>query len=171
MVEILANDRDLEGIKDQIQQEAKDAEIVRVRKGKAFGLVVCSKCAVAHALQDLACAITSQKVKRDGSVELQLLASRREVFRQLIERLRSEGVTVDVLRLTSSVGEVDGGKITVRQEQVMRKALELGYYDYPRRIRQKKLAEACGVSSSTLSELLRRAERNMIVDSGIRDVV
>jgi hypothetical protein len=110
-------------------------------------------------------------MNRDGSVELQLLASRREVFRQFVDRLRSEGVTVDVLRLTSSVGDVDGGKITVRQEQVMRKALELGYYDYPRKIRQKKLAEACGVSSSALSELLRRAERNMIVDSGIRNVV
>lgn len=170
-VEILANDRDLEGIKDLIQKEAEDAEIVRVKKGKAFGLVVCSKCVVAHTVQDFACTITSQRVNRDGSVELQLLARRREVFRQLIDRLRSEGIQVNVLRVTSSVGDAHGGKITVRQEEVMRKALELGYYDYPRKIRQKKLAEACGISSSALSELLRRAERNLIVDSGIRNVV
>jgi hypothetical protein len=89
----------------------------------------------------------------------------------LIDRLRSEGVKVDVLRLTSSIDDVDGDKITVRQEQVIRKAFELGYYDYPRKIRQKKLAEACGISSSNLSELLRRAERNMIVDSGFRNVL
>jgi len=163
-VEILANDQDLEGIKDQMQREAEDTEIVRVSKGKAFGLVICSKCIVAHALQDFVCTITSQRVNRDGSVEMQLLARRREVFQQLVDRLRSEGVKVDVIRLATKLAKVGGEKITVRQEQVMRKALELGYYDYPRKIRQKKLAEACGLSSSALSELLRRAERNMMLE-------
>jgi predicted DNA binding protein len=170
-VEILADDRDLEGIKDQIQNEAADTEIIRVKEGKAFGLVVCSKCIVARTMRDLACTVTSQRVNRDGSVELQLLASGREIFRRLVDGLRSRGVEVDVLGLTSSIGDVDGGKITARQEQIIRKALELGYYDYPRRIRQRKLADACGISSSTLTELLRRAERNIIEDSGIRNTV
>jgi predicted DNA binding protein len=170
-VEILADDRKLEGIKDQIQNEATGTEIIRVKEGKAFGLVICSKCIVAHTMRDLACTITSQRVNRDGSVDLQLLASGREIFRQLVDGLRGKGIEVDVLRLTSSIDDVDGEKITARQEQIIRKALELGYYDYPRRIRQKKLASACGVSSSTLSELLRRAERNIIVDRGIHNAV
>jgi predicted DNA binding protein len=170
-VEILADDRNLEGIKDQIQNETVDTEIIRVKEGKAFGLVMCSKCIVAHTMRDLACTITSQRVNRDGSVELQLLASGREIFRRLVDGLRSRGIQVEVLGLTSSIDDVDGGKVTARQEQIIRKALELGYYDYPRRIRQKKLASACGISSSTLSELLRRAERNMIVDRGIRNAV
>jgi predicted DNA binding protein len=161
----------LEGIRDQIKNEAAGDEIIRVKEGKAFGLVICSECIVAHTMRDLACTLTSQRVDRDGSVELQLLASGREIFRRLVDGLRSRGVEVDVLGLTSSIGDVDRGKITARQEQIIRKALELGYYDYPRRIRQKKLASACGISSSTLSELLRRAERNIIVDSGIRSAV
>jgi predicted DNA binding protein len=168
---MLADDRNLEGIKEQIQNEAADTEIIRVKEGKAFGLVICSNCIVAHTMRDLACTITSQRVNRDGSVELQLLASGREIFRQLVDRLRSKGIKVDVLRLTSSIDDVNGEKITARQAQIIRKALELGYYDYPRKIRQKKLADVCGISSSTLSELLRRAERNIIVDSGIRNAV
>jgi predicted DNA binding protein len=170
-VEILADDRDMQGIKDQIQNEAADTEIIRVKEGKAFGLVVCSRCIVAHAMRNVACTVISQRVDRDGSVELQLLAGGRSIFRRLVEGLRSGGVEVEVHGLTSSISDVDGGKITARQEQIIRKALELGYYDYPRKIRQKKLADACGVSSSTLSELLRRAERNIIVDSGIRNPV
>jgi predicted DNA binding protein len=170
-VEILADDRKLGSIKDQIHNEAPGTEIIRVKEGKAFGVVICSKCIVIHMMRDLACTITSQRVNRDGSVELQLLARGKEVFRELVDGLRSKAVEVDVLRLSSNIDDVDGQKITARQEQIILKALELGYYDYPRRIRQKELANACGVSSSTLSELLRRAERNMIVDSGIRNAI
>jgi predicted DNA binding protein len=170
-VEILADDRKLEGIKEQIKNEAAGDEIIRVKEGKAFGLVICSECIVAHTMRDLACTITSQRVNRDGSVELQVLASGRETFKQLADGLRSKGIEVEVARLTSSIEDVDGEKMTARQQQVIQKALELGYYDYPRRIRQKELANACGVSSSTLSELLRRAERNIIVDSGVRDAL
>jgi predicted DNA binding protein len=170
-IEILADDRKLESIKDQIRNEASGDEIIRVKEGKAFGLVICSECIVAHTMRDLACTITSQRVNRDGSVELQVLASGRETFKQLADGLRRRGIEVEVARLTSSIENVDGEKMTARQQQIIQKALELGYYDYPRRIRQKELANACGVSSSTLSELLRRAERNIIVDSGIRDAL
>jgi predicted DNA binding protein len=170
-VDLVAEDRCLEQIRRQIRNEAADTEIIRVREGRAFGLVICSRCVVAHAMRDLPCTITSQRVNRDGSVELQLLASGRRIFGRLVERLRGKGVEVDVLRLTSNINGLEGEKITARQEQIVRKALELGYYDYPRKIRQKRLADACGISSSTLSELLRRAERNMIVDRGIRSTV
>ena len=87
------------------------------------------------------------------------MASGRNTLKQLTDRLLSEGIEVKILRLTSMIG---GEKMTTKQEQVIRKALEMGFYDCPRRIRQKDLAKLCGLSSSTLTELLRRAERNMI---------
>jgi predicted DNA binding protein len=166
-VEILADDQKLGPIANEMKEEAVDSEVVRVKKGKAFGLVACPICPAAAAMEDLRCAITSQRVDKDGSVELTILASGEGAFKQLVSRLRNMGMEVEMLRLTSRLDNVEEETITTRQKQVMRKAFELGYYDYPRKIRQKKLANVCGVSSSTLSELLRRAEHN-IVDSRIR---
>lgn len=158
-VEILADDEKIDLITDQISDQVISSEIVRVREGKAFGLVISPRCVAAEAVRNLTCAIISHRVERDGFVELEVLASGRDTLKQLIDRLLSEGIEIKVLKLTSSI---HGEKVTARQEQVVRKALEMGYYGYPRRIRQKELANVCGISSSTLTELLRRAERNII---------
>jgi predicted DNA binding protein len=158
-VEILAEDDKIDLIKNDISGQVISSEIIRVKHGKAFGVVVTSRCAVADALKDLTCTITSQVVQRDGSIKLEVLASGRTTLKHVINRFLSSGAEVSVLRLTSNV---DDEKLTGRQQQIVRKALEMGYYEYPRRIRQKELASACGVASSTLAELLRRAERNII---------
>jgi len=158
-VEILAEDDKIDLIKDEISDQVISSEIIRVKNGKAFGVVVTPSCVVADALKDLTCTITSHTVQRDGSIKLEVLASGRSTLKHVIDRFLSSGAEVSVLKLTPNV---DGEKLTGRQQQIVRKALEMGYYDYPRRIRQKELASACGVASSTLAELLRRAERNII---------
>ncbi|AAK40773.1 bacterio-opsin activator [Saccharolobus solfataricus] len=52
--------------------------------------------------------------------------------------------------------------ITARQEQILRIALEAGFFDYPRRIGLKDLAKKLNISPSSLSEIIRRAEKNVI---------
>jgi hypothetical protein len=54
--------------------------------------------------------------------------------------------------------------MTSRQEKVLRSALELGYYEYPKRINTEELANILKIRSSTLSEILRRAEKNVVSD-------
>jgi predicted DNA binding protein len=53
--------------------------------------------------------------------------------------------------------------LTVRQEQVLVAALESGYFDYPRKVRLSELAKRLNISPSTLDEVLRRAERNVLL--------
>jgi len=53
-------------------------------------------------------------------------------------------------------------KMTPRQDRVLRSALELGYYDYPKKISTGGLAEVLKIKSSTVSEILRRAEKYAI---------
>jgi len=158
-VEILAEDEKIDLIKDQISDQVISSEIIKVKDGKAFGVVVSPWCAAAEALRDLTCTITSHAVERDGSIKLEVVANGRDTLNRLIYRFHRGGAEVSVLRLTSNV---EDEKLTGRQEQIIRKALEMGYYEYPRKIRQKELANTCGVASSTLAELLRRAERNLI---------
>ncbi len=54
--------------------------------------------------------------------------------------------------------------LTARQEQILKLALESGFYDFPRKITERELARRLNVSQSSLSEILRRAEKNVITD-------
>jgi len=158
-IEILAEDERIGLIKDKINDQVISSEITRVKDGKALGVVVSSACPAAAALTDLTCIITSHNVESDGSIKLEILADSRGTVKQLIDRFHSSGAEVTDLKLTSNVA---GEKLTGKQERIVRKALEMGYFEYPRKIRQKELATACGLASSTLTEVLRRAERNII---------
>ncbi len=68
----------------------------------------------------------------------------------------------------SEVGPLDHQvALTERQEQVLGKALEQGYFEFPRRISLTGLSELVGVRPSTLSEILRGAERR-VLESSVR---
>ncbi len=49
-------------------------------------------------------------------------------------------------------------KLTKKQRDILKAAVKYGYYDNPRRITQKELAEKLGISRSYLSESLRAIE-------------
>jgi len=57
--------------------------------------------------------------------------------------------------------------LTTRQEQVLGTALTQGYFEFPRKISLTNLSELVGVRPSTLSEILRSAERR-VLESTIR---
>jgi predicted DNA binding protein len=68
---------------------------------------------------------------------------------------------VKVERLTALRGtEV----LTSRQEEVVRRAFAAGYFDYPRKTGSSKLAAELGISASTLSEVMRAAQRRILAE-------
>jgi predicted DNA binding protein len=76
-----------------------------------------------------------------------------------LQRLHKDGVVYkigEVSPLSSQKG------LTPRQQKVLRSALELGYYDFPKRISTQQLASTLGIKSGTVAEILRRAEKNVI---------
>ena len=158
-VEILSDGHKIDEITVQVKDHTISSDIVKVSEGRAFGLVVSPACVAAKTVEDLTCVITAHRVRRDGFMELEVLASGEDTLKQIMQRLSRKGIEVSVLEMTS---DIDREKVTAREEQVVRRALDMGYFDYPRKIRQRELASACGICSSTLAELLRRAERNII---------
>jgi predicted DNA binding protein len=158
-VELFGEDEKVNLAREWIQRQTVGSEIARVRRGEAFGVVVNSGCPLANAATDLICQITSHRVWPDGYSELEAIATSRNTIKKLMKTLIARDMGVRLLE----VGPVIVSKgLTSRQEQLMRKALQMGYYDFPRRIRQRELARACGLSSSTLAEVLRRGERNLV---------
>jgi predicted DNA binding protein len=66
------------------------------------------------------------------------------------------------VRLVSKHEIVSASLLTLRQETVLKRAFELGYYDYPSRINAKELAIILKITPSTLSEILRRSEHKLV---------
>ena len=50
-------------------------------------------------------------------------------------------------------------KLTAREENILKIALEKGYFEHPKKITHHKLARILGVSPATLTEMLRRGQQ------------
>ena len=88
-----------------------------------------------------------------------------EALTELVDALRDRaGVGVEVLEL----GRYDRrqgtavGELTDRQYEAVEAATRLGYYDVPRSVSLVAVADELGVAEATASELLRRAESNLM---------
>jgi len=56
----------------------------------------------------------------------------------------------------------DKSDVTYREEEILRIALEKGYFDFPKKVKLEELANYFGVAPSTLSEILRRGQRKVL---------
>jgi hypothetical protein len=71
-----------------------------------------------------------------------------------------------LLRLTrGGEPESPGEGLTDRQREALRTAYELGYFDIPRRTSLEEIGEELDVSSSSVSERLRRAQTQLIEET------
>ena len=76
----------------------------------------------------------------------------------VLERLEMLKIDFKVERITKIRGK---GVLTERQEDVVKRALKSGFFDFPRRTDSEALARDLGIAVSTLSEILRAAERRI----------
>ncbi|WP_256298447.1 helix-turn-helix domain-containing protein [Haloarchaeobius salinus] len=72
-----------------------------------------------------------------------------------------EAVTVDVRRVSDGVTAHDTA-VSARQQDALRAAWDLGYYEIPRRNGIEAVADELDCAVSTASELLRRAEAHAV---------
>ena len=80
-------------------------------------------------------------------------------LKRLLKEFIEARIDVKVLKVVKARSE---DIVTSRQEQIIRIALEAGFFDFPRKITLNQLAEKLNISSSTLAEIIRRAEKNII---------
>lgn len=88
-----------------------------------------------------------------------LLISPQERAKNFYDSLLGQNVRVDVLYSGEYSPEA---KLTARQQEVLKRAIEAGYYDYPRRITLTHLAGKIGVAKSTLSQTLMLVESEVV---------
>lgn len=103
--------------------------------------------------------IRSVKVLGKNATYLDLMFLDEVELRKTVKTLREKDVKPQLTRLRNLEKVMT---VTPRQEEALAAALAMGYYEYPRNLNLTKLAEKLSIAPTTLSEILRRAERKLI---------
>lgn len=95
----------------------------------------------------------------DGVAEVEVTGEHERVA-EMGRRLRELGLEFEVERVRQ---RVDPARLlTDRQREVLLAAVDLGYYDVPRRATLTEVADHVGIAKSTCSETLQRVQRTVI---------
>ena len=95
----------------------------------------------------------------NGTLELETTVPQEKLSR-LGESLDSFGISYSVECIQQETESYS--VLTDRQEWLLRNAIEGGYYDTPRRMTLVELADEVGIAKSTCSEILHRAEGQVL---------
>lgn len=90
------------------------------------------------------------------------IARKSSDFRQILARLSKEGIET---RIEDVAPLERKATLTGRQKEIMATAVAQGYFEFPRKISLTGLSELVGVKPSTLSEILRSAERRIMANA------
>jgi len=163
LVEISGDQDELE----KVLREFKTVPWVRnydldfVKSGKLVGEVVTYKCLACASLAGSNCHIMSASAKADGAISWRLMTSDRTELKKLVSKLKKLGCDAKLVKLSPiDVQDV----LTNRQEEIIMMAFEKGFFDTPRKSKLKDLARITGVSQATLSEILRKGQKRIVVD-------
>jgi len=130
-------------------------------RGKVIGAITTARCEICRILTDSDVFLISAESKGGGKVDWTLVLSDKSVLKNIFDHLKSKGVEADLVKLTKID---DKESLTERQDKITHVAFERGYFDYPKRISLRELARMFDVSPSTLSEILRKGQRKIVLD-------
>ncbi|MDG7001100.1 MAG: helix-turn-helix domain-containing protein [Nitrososphaerota archaeon] len=91
----------------------------------------------------------------DGLIQWNMFVKDENEMAKAMDMLQFRGVGAEVKRIENAFSE---DLLTKRQEEVLLAAVRLGYFDFPRKKSLTQLAAELSIKSSSLSEILRRAE-------------
>ncbi len=98
---------------------------------------------------------------KKGRMKWLLITDDNRTVGKLSEKLEEIGCDVKIDRITPLS---EKGVLTGRQQEIVQAAFAAGYFDFPRRIGSTRLANQLGVSVSTLSEVMRAAQRRIFAE-------
>jgi predicted DNA binding protein len=138
------------GIKAVVEMKTSDAEIVVVDE---------HDCAIAGKILESGAIVTSALIT-DGKVSWTLLCQH-DSLKKILDFLDEVNVKHELV-YKAKLTNTRSNDLTAKEYEILRLALERGFFDYPKKIRLEELAKLLGISKSTTSELLRRAIKKVI---------
>jgi predicted DNA binding protein len=160
LIEVCLNDVSFT-VLEKIISDIEGIEIVNtgdITRNRVVLTVGVDKCDICQAILSSGCFLTSAWTKGDRIV-WRFISPKKEYIKKIAESLTDLNINYTLTRL-QNLDEREC--LSLKQEMVIRIALEKGYYDIPQRIGIKEIANEVGISKATVSELLRRGTKNLI---------
>lgn len=163
LVEIAGIPEELEQVLSTLKAEpwVESFDLDYVGPEKLVGEVVTHKCLACAMLAGSDSHLVSAQANKDGTVLWRVITSDRNDVKRLISRLKKAKFEVDLLRLAPIDERMP---LTKRQEEIILMAYEKGFFETPRKVKLKDLSRITGVSQATLSEILRKGQKTIVVD-------
>ncbi len=160
-VEIAVSGNELLDIIDKLKENSNvlDVKVIYSDDVKALVNVVGIFNEIYKILADFDVFISAMRNLHDGWSELVLMVPNNKVLKKILKRLYDAGIQMRVKSITYAKNKTI---LTSKQDNIIRIAYELGYYDFPRKTNLTSLAKKLNLSSATLSEILRRGEYRII---------
>lgn len=162
LVEVNLREEDSDAVIKAIQdfEHVVNLEITERHKGRLLAIVEVRDCPGCVSLATADVFLLSAHTTEDRRLEWKVAFSNRDDLDKLIAELQKTGSDVELVRVSNAID--DGLRLTDRQLKIVEVAFKRGYYDYPKRISIRELARIFGVSTATVSEILRRGQRKII---------
>lgn len=133
-------------------------ELIRSDSGHIYGSATSRRCTVCKYVAKSKCFLETVGIGSDERAKWTVLGSEGS-YRELVQSLEAQRVPFEVKR-RRAVEDTD--LLTTRQEQILAIAFDRGYFDFPKKIGLKDLADQIGVKTSTLGEILRRGQKKIL---------
>lgn len=163
LVTIKGDDKILNRILEEIKchQSVGGVEVKTREQGLVSFLVDIVRCKACEMLIRSKAFMVFPVDIQKGRMKWLLITDDNRTIGKICDELTEGGYDVKIERVTAF-----GGKriLTERQEEVIRVAFSSGYFEYPKKTGSSKLASRLGISVSTLSEIMRAAQRRILAE-------
>ena len=161
-VEITSNKVNSEKLTTELRNlgDVTEADVASVGSNRVVGAVTSNDCTVCSLIMDSKTGyfVGPATTETDCQLNYKLFLNG-EGIPGFLQSLHDKGVFYKISEIAKMAPQ---RALTPKQERVLKSALELGYYEYPKRISTEGLSKALHLAPSTISEMLRRAERRII---------
>lgn len=138
--------------------ENGDCNITRLGTNHYLAMVTNRRCFLSKLINESGCFLVSAEPDTDTLIRWTLIGPNSTVLHNLLSRMRESGYCY---QMVSSSSVSMSSTLTSRQEECFNLAMDLGYYDVPKRIGLDELCKISGCSKSTLNVTLRSAEKRI----------
>lgn len=162
LVDVTLNEEDPKEIEESLRSfEGIDFVSSSRNDGTKVKMIIgTSSCKGCRALAQAEAFLLSAKVLDEGWVEWKVVHDEREPLDRLQVQLEKAGMRNKVIEIKESM---ERETLTRDQERVLRTALDMGYFDFPKRAGVRELARKLNVSTAYISYTLRSAQKSTIM--------
>ena len=149
-----------------------ECSVIKISRNRYLATVMNNNCELAQILSRSGCFLTSAIPCDDNIIYWDVFAPNKRYITNLMDTMKEHGYGVERLK-SSDYSEEE--ILTKRQEEIIRYAFEHGYYEVPKKITLEELGTAFDISKSTVSVIIRDAEKKLITfclqsnDIGIKE--